>query len=57
LARRVLAQASSDTGGVHVPESGADLENMQILSRSRLLMDATGLLFAFSLIALVSQGA
>jgi hypothetical protein len=30
---------------------------MQMLSRSRLLMDATGLLFAFGLIAAVSQSA
>ena len=40
-----------------MPGFRADHGNMQILSRSRLLMDATGLLFAFSLIALVSHGA
>jgi hypothetical protein len=36
----------------------ADQKSMQILfSRARLAMDATGLLFAFGLIALVSQNA
>ena len=55
--RSVLAQASSETRGVHVPESRADQVNMQILSRTRIAMDATGLLFAFALIALVSQNA